>query len=162
MSDDGMVAWRRAAGGQGPSRESTTKERTTTRRKSGRWRRCGMRFARPCRGGRRVQPASRACVAGDDRAGAERLCRYMARPAVASGRVTRLPDGNVAYRVKSPRSAGATHRVMTPMEFIARLSALVPPPRSPLVRHHGVLAPISAPGGSRWFRCRLWRSGVPA
>jgi len=83
------------------------------------------------------------CVAADDRAALERLCRYMARPAVASGRVTRLPDGNVAYRVKSPRSAGATHRVMTPMELMARLSALVPPPRSPLVRYHGVLAPNS-------------------
>ncbi len=83
------------------------------------------------------------CVAADDRAALERLCRYMARPAVASGRVTRLPDGNVAYRVKSPRSAGATHRVMTPMEFMARLSALVPPPRTPLVRYHGVLAPNS-------------------
>jgi hypothetical protein len=67
----------------------------------------------------------------------------MARPAVASGRVTRLPDGNVAYRVKSPRSTGATHRVMTPMEFMARLSALVPPPRTPLVRYHGVVAPNS-------------------
>jgi hypothetical protein len=58
-------------------------------------------------------------VAADDRSALERLCRYMARPAVAAGRVTRLPDGNVAYRVKSPRSAGATHRVMTPMEFMA-------------------------------------------
>ncbi len=48
------------------------------------------------------------CVAVDDRGALERLCRYMARPAVASGRVSVLPDGNVAYRVKSPRSAGAT------------------------------------------------------
>ncbi len=82
-------------------------------------------------------------VVADDRDALERLCRYMARPAVASGRVSVLPDGNVAYRVKSPRSARATHRVMTPMEFMARLSALVPPPRTPLVRYHGVLAPNS-------------------
>ena len=82
-------------------------------------------------------------VAADDRDGLERLCRYMARPAVASGRVRVLSDGNVVYRVKSPRSAGATHRVMTPMEFMARLSALVAPPRTPLVRYHGVLAPNS-------------------
>nr|MBK7070552.1 transposase [Deltaproteobacteria bacterium] len=74
-------------------------------------------------------------VEADDRSALERLCRYMARPAVAAGRVTRLPDGNVAYRVKSPRSAGATHRVMSPMEFMVRLSALVPPPRTPLVRY---------------------------
>jgi hypothetical protein len=83
------------------------------------------------------------CVPAHDRDALERLCRYMARPAVASGRVSVLPDGNVAYRVKSPRSAGATHRVMTPMEFMARLSALVPPPRTSLVRYHGVLAPNS-------------------
>lgn len=33
------------------------------------------------------------------------------------------------------------HRVMTPVECIARLCALVPPPRYPLTRFHGVLAP---------------------
>jgi hypothetical protein len=33
------------------------------------------------------------------------------------------------------------HRVMTPIAFLARLAALVPPPRYPLVRYHGVLAP---------------------
>ena len=32
---------------------------------------------------------------------------------------------------------------MTPVEFIARLAALVPPPRHPLVRYHGVFAPHS-------------------
>lgn len=35
---------------------------------------------------------------------------------MASGWVPRLPDSNVAYRV------------MTPMEIMARLSALMPPP----------------------------------
>ena len=32
---------------------------------------------------------------------------------------------------------------MTPLEFLARLSAIVPPPRYPLVRYHGVLGPRS-------------------
>jgi len=82
-------------------------------------------------------------VEAGDRDALERLCRYMARPAVATGRVSVLPDGNVAYRVKSPRSGAATHRVMTPMDFMGRLAALVPPPRTPLVRYHGVLAPNS-------------------
>ncbi|MBK6533177.1 MAG: transposase [Deltaproteobacteria bacterium] len=59
-------------------------------------------------------------VEADDRDALERLCRYMARPAVAAGRVSVLPDGNVAYRVKSPRSGAATHRVMSPMEGIRR------------------------------------------
>jgi len=30
---------------------------------------------------------------------------------------------------------------MTPVEFLARIAALIPPPRYPLVRFHGVLAP---------------------
>jgi hypothetical protein len=55
-----------------------------------------------------------------------------------------LPGGRVAYRIK--KVAHRTRdkvRVMTPLEFLARLSALIPPPRYPLVRYHGVLAPAS-------------------
>jgi hypothetical protein len=33
---------------------------------------------------------------------------------------------------------------MTSIELLARLSALLPPPRYPLTRYHGVLAPRSA------------------
>ena len=142
-SDDGMEGLRRTAGGRG------TFARVDER--GGRDGDDDERVSGP------LQLASRGLVAevsgfnlhagvrvaGDDRDGLERLCRYMARPAVAAGRVSRLPDGNVAYRVKSPRSTGATHRVMTPMEFMARLSALMPPPRTPLVRYHGVVAPNS-------------------
>ncbi|MDB4928730.1 MAG: transposase [Myxococcaceae bacterium] len=83
-------------------------------------------------------------VAANDRDGLERIpvCRCMARPVVASGRVARQPDGKVAWRVKPPRSAGDAS-VITPMELMARLSALVPPPRTPLVRYQGVVAPNS-------------------
>jgi hypothetical protein len=83
------------------------------------------------------------CVAGDDRVALERLCRYVARPAVCGERVEQLEDGRVAYRLKHPRQGGETHRVMTGQEFMARLVALIPPPRSPLVRYHGVFAPHS-------------------
>ncbi|MBK6534624.1 MAG: transposase [Deltaproteobacteria bacterium] len=83
------------------------------------------------------------CVAADDRVALERLCRYVARPAVCGGRVEQLEDGRVAYRLKHPRQGGETHRVMTGQEFMARLVALIPPPRSPLVRYHGVFAPHS-------------------
>jgi hypothetical protein len=65
---------------------------------------------------------------------------YCARPAFALDRLSVLPDGRVAYRVKYP-GRGSTHRVMTPLEFLARLAALVAPPRYPLLRYHGVLAP---------------------
>jgi hypothetical protein len=78
--------------------------------------------------------------AGDD-LGRERLCRYGARPPLSLERLRRLPGGRVAYRVKYVR---AKHRVMTSNELLARLSALLPPPRYPLTRYHGVLAPRSA------------------
>jgi len=82
-------------------------------------------------------------VGAEDRAALERLCRYVARPAVCGERVEALEDGRVAYRLKQPRHGGETHRVMSGREFMARLVALIPPPRSPLVRYHGVFAPNS-------------------
>jgi len=146
VNDDGMEGLRRAAGGRGSfARVDDKRERGDAADDS------DERAFAPLRMRSHGLVAevegfnlhAGVCVVGEDREALERLCRYMARPAVASGRVSVLPDGNVAYRVKSPRSAGATHRVMTPMEFMARLSALVPPPRTPLVRYHGVLAPNS-------------------
>ena len=44
-------------------------------------------------------------------------------------------------KLKTPWRNGATHIVLTPMEFIQRLAALVPRPRLHLIRFHGVLAP---------------------
>jgi hypothetical protein len=55
-----------------------------------------------------------------------------------------LPGGRIAYRIKKLGAGRAKHRVMTPLELLARLAALVPPPRYPLVRYHGVLAPHAA------------------
>ncbi|WP_438000645.1 transposase [Sorangium sp. So ce185] len=78
-------------------------------------------------------------IEGYDDEGRERLVRYYARPCFAVERLSILRDGRVAYQVKYPRRTG-THRVMTPIVFLARLAALVPP-RHPLVRYHGVLAP---------------------
>jgi Putative transposase len=73
-----------------------------------------------------------------------RLCRYGARPPFSLTRLRVLPRGLVAYRIKKVGAGRAKHRVMTPLELLARLAALVPPPRYPLVRYHGVLAPRSA------------------
>jgi hypothetical protein len=39
-------------------------------------------------------------VAASDRAGLERLCRYIARPAICSDRLTELPDGRIEFRLK--------------------------------------------------------------
>jgi hypothetical protein len=80
--------------------------------------------------------------AGDD-LGRERLARYALRPPLSLARLRRLPGARIAYRLKYVSRGRGKHRVMTPMEFMARLSAIVAPPRYPLVRYSGVLAPRS-------------------
>ncbi|MFT6754399.1 MAG: catechol 2,3-dioxygenase-like lactoylglutathione lyase family enzyme [Candidatus Azotimanducaceae bacterium] len=52
-------------------------------------------------------------------------------------------DGSVIVELKSPYSDGTTHIVLSPMEFIGRLVALVPKPRVNLTRFHGVFSPNS-------------------
>ena len=81
-------------------------------------------------------------VASNDPAGRERLFRYCARPPLSLQRLSQLPDGRLAYALRKPWGR-QTHRVMAPLEFMARLAALVPPPRHPLIRFHGVFAPHS-------------------
>jgi len=80
----------------------------------------------------------------EDDVGRERLCRYVLRPAFSLERIAVQRDGHVSYRVKKVSRSRATHRVMTPLEFLGRLAALIPPPRYPLLRLHGVLAPRHA------------------
>ena len=48
------------------------------------------------------------------------------------------------YRLKTPYRDGTTHIVLEPVDFIARLAALVPPPRKHLTHFHGVFAPHAA------------------
>ena len=82
-------------------------------------------------------------LAADDDLGRERLVRYCTRPPFALDRIEVLRDGRIAYLLKVPRK-GRTHRIMAPMEFMARLSALIPRPRIPLVRYHGIFASRSS------------------
>jgi hypothetical protein len=81
--------------------------------------------------------------AGDDM-GRERLCRYAARPPLSLGRLRRLPGGRIAYRLKYVSRGRGKHRIMSGVEFMARLAAIIAPPRYPLLRYAGVLAPRSA------------------
>ena len=73
----------------------------------------------------------------------ERLCRYISRPAVSEKRLSLTPNGNVRYQLKTPYKDGTTHVIFEPLDFIARLAALVPKPRVNLTRFHGVFAPNS-------------------
>ena len=71
----------------------------------------------------------------------EKVCRYIARPAVAEERLSTNDQGDVIYRFKKPWDDGTTAMKLTPMELMERLVALVPRPRVHLTRFHGVLAP---------------------
>jgi hypothetical protein len=82
-------------------------------------------------------------VRAGDREGLERLCRYGARPPFSLERLSILQDGRVAYLLRKPRRNGATHLVMTPVQLLARIAALIPPPRFPWQRLSGVFAPRS-------------------
>jgi hypothetical protein len=73
----------------------------------------------------------------------ERLCRYIARPALSEKRLSLTAHGKVCYQLKTPYRDGTTHVIFEPMDFVARLAALVPKPRVNLTRFHGVFAPNS-------------------
>ncbi|MCE2692604.1 MAG: transposase, partial [Rubrivivax sp.] len=80
-------------------------------------------------------------VEARDRKRLEQLCRYITRPALADERVQLNAAGQVELKLKAPWRDGTTHLVMSPLEFMQRLAALVPRPRLHLIRFHGVLAP---------------------
>jgi hypothetical protein len=73
----------------------------------------------------------------------ERLCRYVSRPPVAVDRMALTASGQVRYTLKTAYRDGTTHIVLEPLDLMARLAALVPPPRMHLTRFHGVFAPHS-------------------
>jgi hypothetical protein len=85
---------------------------------------------------RQVEPEQRGKL--------ERLARYVSRPPVAVERLDLTAQGQVRYCLKSPYRDGTTHIVLEPLDFIARLAALVPLPRVHLTRFHGVFAAHAA------------------
>ena len=86
-----------------------------------------------------VGPAVAPCA----RERLERLCRYVARPPLATRRLHLTPDGKVLYRFRKPWKDGSHSVLLEPLAFVERLAALVPPPRRPLLTYHGVLAPAA-------------------
>ena len=62
---------------------------------------------------------------------------------------------------KTPYRDGTTHVIFEPLDFIAKLAALVPPPRANLTRFHGVFAPNSR-YRARVVPGRRGRRGDPA
>jgi hypothetical protein len=90
------------------------------------------------------------CIEAHDRAALERLLRYCARPPFAMNRL-RKEGAALVYRCakqhsepgSDKRGAKVDELHLTPLELIARIAALVPPPRTHRHRYFGVLAPNS-------------------
>jgi hypothetical protein len=80
-------------------------------------------------------------VEAHDRKRLEQLCRTITRPALSDERVQLNAAGQVELKLKTPWRDGTTHRVMSPLQFMQRVAALLPRPRLHLIRFHGVLAP---------------------
>jgi hypothetical protein len=76
----------------------------------------------------------------DERMKLERLCRYIARPTVSEKRLSLTSQDQVRYELKTPYRDGTTPVIFEPLDFIAKLAALVPKPRVNLTRFHGVFA----------------------
>lgn len=79
-----------------------------------------------------------------DRTGLERLARYVLRAPLAQGRLELEPDGRILLQMKRSWRDGTTGMVFEPLDFLAKLTALVPYPRTNILRFHGVYAPHSA------------------
>ena len=73
----------------------------------------------------------------------ERLCLCIIRPAIAEKRLSPTNQRRDCYELKTPYRDGTTHVIFEPVDFIAKLAAMVPKPRVNLTRFHGVLAPNS-------------------
>ena len=67
--------------------------------------------------------------AADQRQALEHLRRYITRPAIANERLSVNHAGQVVLKLKTPYRDGTSHIVMSPLEFMQRLAALVPRPR---------------------------------
>jgi hypothetical protein len=80
-------------------------------------------------------------VSTNDRAGLERLCRYVLRPPFAQERLRLRGDGRVAVKLKRAWHDGTTELVFEPLEFLEKLAAITPRPEVNLIICHGVLAP---------------------
>jgi len=75
----------------------------------------------------------------------ERLCRYIARPAVAVPRLSLSSTGKVVYTLKTSYRDGTTRVAFDrgghpPVDFIAGLAALAPKPR---VKITGTPSPVT-------------------
>ena len=77
-------------------------------------------------------------VPAHDREALERLLRYILRPPFAQKRLSLSPEGRVVYKLRRPWINGATELILDPLDFLRRLTALLPRPYAHAVRYHGL------------------------
>jgi len=101
----------------------------------------GVRSGALCYASRGFSLHAATRIEATDRRRLERLCRYVIRPPVASGRLRFVDEQTLLFTLKTAWADGTCQLVLSPQELLEKLAALVPPPRLNLVRYHGVLAP---------------------
>ncbi len=84
---------------------------------------------------------ARVWISGRERDKLEKLIRYMARGPIATERLSESFPNMLIYKMKTRWRDGTTHVSFSYLDFIARLVALIPPPKMNMVRYHGVFAP---------------------
>ena len=106
-------------------------------------------------------------VDGSDEHRLEALIRYVARPALAQGRLEIRGDGKVRWTLRRPWRDGTRASAFEPLSFLKRLAALVPHPREHRRTFHGSLAPASTlrdrivPRGGETRACHPRPEGDP-
>lgn|GEM_PF-6050492 len=108
-------------------------------RRNGR-RRTRSRNPRSKRAARSARQGSRSFVAT-----AETARALLRAPCVQRQAAVCVDGERVAYRGRCPQPGGRTHRLISRMPCMARVSTFIPPPGFPLVQSSGVLAP-----GAKW------------
>src|SRR5215813_6961327 len=93
-------------------------------------------------------------VGANDRAGLERLCRYVLRPPFAQERLRLRSDGRVALELKTAWHDGTRELVFEPLEFLERLAAMAAAGNQPahLPRPAGPASPLARARGCAWTR----------
>ena len=61
-------------------------------------------------------------AAAHEREKLERLCRYVARPAVSTERLSLTPAGTIRYRLKTPYRDGTTDILFEPLDVMGYTS----------------------------------------
>ncbi len=106
------------------------------------WRRCSSSWAAPDEATPKPKALTAECdgfnlhaathFEAADREAIERFCRYAGRGPLALARLWNFiplrdslaENGNVVYRLKTPRPDGTTHVIFTPLSFLTRRGAI--------------------------------------